>query len=217
MNYRNNTNDHDFFTDEHIRNFLRNHNTGINNRGRQALGHIIQQYENPSVLDVACGSCVNYEVWRLMGIKHEYIGFDLTQKLLDEAKRRYGDSIKLIQGFAQELSGHFQTDTIDVIIIRHFLEHVHNGDYQPIIKQAFDIATKELDIVFFLEPHGGPNDIIERRSSNIEGHPEVVHYWNIYSLSKFLQFITTLGCKIEKHYIITPGAAAADTIFRLIK
>jgi ubiquinone/menaquinone biosynthesis C-methylase UbiE len=65
---------HDFMTKEHIGTFLRNHRTGIDNLGRQALAQIIELYDCPTVLDAACGTCVNWEVFKLRGTRCKYTG-----------------------------------------------------------------------------------------------------------------------------------------------
>lgn len=217
MNYLSHGNDHDFFDKEHVERFLRNHKTGTDNHGRQYLGYLLRQYENPSVLDIACGSCVNHETWRNMGIPHRYTGLDLTQKLLDEASKRYPDSVTLLRGYAQDAASIFTNEKFDVVVIRHFLEHVYNGQYESIVEQAFQLANKELIIVFFLTPHGGMEDKVEERSSGIDGHPEVTHFWNEYSWPKFVNFIAKFGCRVTTECIVTPGAAHTDFIVRVIK
>lgn len=217
MSYKVHTNDHDFFAGDHAREFLRNHKTGIDNYGRQYLGGIVYPYQNPTVLDVACGTAVNWECWKSMGIDCQYTGFDLTQQFLDIAKEKYGDEISLVRGYAQELSQKFEPDSFDIVVVRHLLEHIYEGQYEEIVRSALDIALKELVLVFFLHPHNGNEDTIEKRSSNIPEHPEVSHYWNVYSWPKMQQFFASLGVRVVTEVIATPGAAHADFIVRLVK
>jgi ubiquinone/menaquinone biosynthesis C-methylase UbiE len=215
--FREHGNDHDFFTKDHAASFLRNHNTGTNNLGRKYLAHILQKYDNPKVLDVACGSAVNFEVFKSLNVQHQYTGFDLTQGLLNEAKDRYGNEVHLVQGYAQELEKYFTPNSFDVVIIRHFLEHVFNGNYHSILDQAMTIASKEVDVVFFLVPHNDPEDKIEERSSGIDGHPEITHFWNHYSWEKFCNYVNQFGFKMKAELIATPYAAHPDFIVRIIK
>ncbi len=84
---------------------------------------MLSEYATPTVLDVACGTCVNWECWKEMGIDCKYTGFDLTQQFLDHARSLYGHEIGLEQGYAQELKDKFAAESFDVVIIRHFLEH----------------------------------------------------------------------------------------------
>jgi len=206
-------NDHDFFTPEHVAQFLRNHKTGIDNRGRQQLVHIIKSYNDPTILDVACGTAVNYEVLRNMGVKCLYTGYDRTQQLLDHAKSLYGENILLKRGHAQDLP--YADRTFDVSILRHILEHMSPENAYRAIEEAIRVSIQETILVFFLTPHNGPTHNIERRPSNIEGHPEITHYWNTYSWLQLMQFLSKFGRKISREDVYTFGAAAPDCIVRL--
>jgi ubiquinone/menaquinone biosynthesis C-methylase UbiE len=216
--YLEHKNDHDYFSEDHIRNFLRNHRTGTDNLGRQKLGQIIKDAGYQCIIDAPSGSAVNFEVFKNMGVPiKEYVAFDLTTKLLEEAKRRYGKSIFTCQGYVQEIDKYFAADAMDVAICRHVFEHLPPGDMEVVIEKMLRIVKKEVILVFFNDFNMGPDHIFEERSSNIEGHPEVTHYWNTFSLPKFLKFITSFGYKIERHHVATPMAAHADNIFRIIK
>jgi ubiquinone/menaquinone biosynthesis C-methylase UbiE len=217
MNYKTHSNDHDFFSEETVKNFLRNHQTGITNLGRQALGRILAAYDNPTVLDVACGSAVNWECWKRMGVKCDYTGFDLTDKLLAHARGLYGEEITLVQGYAQELDQYFGNNSQHVVVLRHILEHLPHGQYEEVVRKAFEIAESELVIVLFLDPIDEDDHRIEERSSGIEGRPEVTHFWNTYSWRKMSTFLAELGGRISVSRVMTPGAAHADTIIRLQK
>jgi hypothetical protein len=214
--YKEHGNDHDFFTADHAANFLRNHRTGIDNLGRQRLGQILATYENPKVLDVASGTAVNHECWQAMGVKHRYTGFDLTQQFVDIAADKYPEA-EMVQGFAQELTQKFEEGSFDVVVVRHFLEHIHAGEYQETIRQALALAETELIIVFFLHPHNGADDLIEERSSNVEGHPEITHFWNTYSWPRLQEFFAELGVRMTSQIVATTGAAHHDLIVRLQK
>lgn len=218
MKYLQHSNDHDFFTDDHIKNFLRHHKTGADNFGRHKLGQIIRDAGYKEILDAPAGSAVNFEVFKNQGLHlNKYIAFDLTQKLLDEAKRRYGNEIMVCKGYVQEIDKVFADNSIECIICRHVFEHLPPGDMETVVQKMFNVAQRELILVFFLDLTNNADHIYEERSSNIEGHPEITHFWNQFSNAKLMSFLSGLGAKIEKHYIKTPGAAASDTIIRLIK
>ncbi len=219
MKYGDITDDHEIRGQDlaWVSGFLRHHRTGTDNLGRVALGRIIQTVpitSCPTVLDVACGTAVNWETWKSIGVQCAYTGLDSTQALLDEAKRRYGNDITLAKGFAQELP--FQDGEFDVVVVRHLLEHVQEG-YETIITEALRVARTEAVVVFFIDPHEGSEDIIEERASGLAGHPEITHHWNTYSWPQFTQFIAGLGVQMKVGRVVTPGAAHADTIVRLIK
>jgi len=198
-------------TEEHIASFLRNHNTGTNNLGRHKLASIVREYDNPSVLDVACGTCVNWEVFKNVNVQCKYHGIDRTKKMLAHAKRLYGDEIMLHEGYIQELP--FKGSSYDIVIARHILEHLSEG-YEQAINEVFRVASKEAILVFFLDLSDGPQDHIQESQPDENG---CTYFWNTYSHDRLFTFLSGLNCRIVTDYVRTPNAAANDTIIRLIK
>ena len=209
--YQNRRDNHDFMTPEHVATFLRNHNTGTNNLGRHRLAAMIREHNNPTVLDVACGTCVNWEVLKNLNVQCQYTGLDRTQKMLAHARSLYNTEIGLQEGYIQNLP--FQANSFDVVIARHILEHLGEG-YERAIQEVYRVASQEAIIVLFEDLADMPNDVIK------ESEPDensCTYFWNTYAHDKFMNFLSTLGCKVSVEYVITPNAAANDTIIRLIK
>lgn len=202
---------HDFMTEDHVAGFLRNHKTGVDNLGRHALAKIVGSYDDPKVADVACGTCVNWEVFDMTGTRCRYIGIDRTKGMLEHAAKRYNDEIELREGYVQDIP--LQDGEVDVVIMRHILEHLQEG-YEDAIREGLRVASKELIVVFFLDPSNKDEDVIEESTPDENG---CTYFWNTYSWSKFTQFVASLGVQVKMGHVITPGAAHADTIVRLIK
>jgi len=211
MNYETRKDNHDFFTQEHIASFLRNHNTGVNNLGRHRLASLVRSYKNPSVLDVACGTCVNWEVFKNTNVECTYIGLDRTEKMLAHARTLYGNEIYLRKGFIQALP--FEDESVDIVIARHILEHLGEG-YEKAIREVLRVASQEVILVFFVDLSDSDTDVIKESEPDENG---CTYFWNTYSNSKLMEFLSQFNCQIKVEYIMTPGAAAADTIVRLIK
>lgn len=213
--YKTRKDDHDFMEPDHVARFLRKHKTGVDNIGRTALVQILGSYDNPKVLDAACGTGVNYEVFRNFGLRCEYTGLDRTQKLLDHAIDLYVENTyefpKFQQGYVEEMP--FQDGEFDVVILRHILEHLAEG-YELAIKEALRVAKKEVIVVFFLDPSTETEDDISESDPDGNG---CTYFWNTYSWSKFVDFLAPMGYKMSRHRVVTPGAAHADTIVRIIK
>lgn len=209
--FKDSPDNHDFMTEEHVAGFLRNHRTGIDNLGRQALGRIVATYPNPRVLDAACGTCVNWDVFKAMGVQCEYVGMDRTESMLREADHRYGDEIALHCGYVQATD--LPDGFADVVILRHILEHLQEG-YEAAIREGLRVASKELIVVFFLDPSDSEEDVMSESDPDENG---CTYFWNTYSWTKFTGFIASLGVQIKLGHVATPGAAHADTIVRLIK
>ena len=212
MNYKERLDNHDFMKPEHVAKFLRNYRTGPDNFGRMMLAKIIRSYDNPTVIDAACGTCVNWETFKMLGTKCIYTGVDRTQKMLDHAKALYGDEIYLKNGYVQDLP--FQDGEADIVIMRHILEHLGEG-YEAAIREGLRVASKELIVVFFVDPSISSQEDVIKESEPDEN--ACTYYWNTYSWNKFIDFVSGLGVQIKRDYVTTPGAAASDTIVRLIK
>jgi len=209
--YKRTLDNHDFMEKDHISRFLRNHKTGIDNLGRQGLAQIVEKYDNPRVIDAACGTCVNWDVFKLRGTKCEYVGVDRTEGLLSHAQELYGDEIELVQGYVQALP--FNDDSADIVVLRHILEHLQEG-YEDVIREGLRVASKELVIVFFLDPSNAPQDDISESDPDENG---CTYFWNTYSYPKLMEFLNGFGYQVKLHVIPTPGAAHQDTIVRIIK
>ncbi|MCV0439784.1 MAG: class I SAM-dependent methyltransferase [Hydrogenophaga sp.] len=209
--FKDSPDDHDFMTEEHIAGFLRNHKTGIDNFGRHTLAQIVAQYKGCTVVDAACGTCVNWDVFKRVGVDCNYIGIDRTQGMLAEAKKRYGDEITLQEGYVQELP--LDDGEVDVVIMRHIVEHLQEG-YEDAVREGLRVASKELVLVFFLDPSDDAEDVIQESQPDANG---CTHFWNTYSWPKFTEFVAGLGVQMKVGHVATPGAAHADTIVRLIK
>lgn len=201
---------HDFMTEGHIAGFLRNHGTGVNNLGRRYLGDIINLYDNPVVVDAACGTCVNFETFKSMGVRCQYIGVDRTQGMLDESAKRY-QGISVMPGYVQELP--LEDASADIVIMRHILEHLEEG-YEDAIREGLRVANKELVLVFFLDPFNKEEDDISESKADEDG---CTYFWNTYSRPKLMRFLIQFGYQIKGAFIQTPGAAHADTIVRIVK
>jgi ubiquinone/menaquinone biosynthesis C-methylase UbiE len=209
--YKNTPDDHDFMEEEHIARFLRNDGTGVDNLGRRSLGNIVKSHGHPDVLDIACGTAVNWETFKKFNMPCNYTGLDRTKNLLTHAKELYGDEISLVEGYAQDLP--FKDNSFDIVILRHILEHLQEG-YEDVIKEALRVTRKELVVVFFLDLTISEEDRIQESDPDENG---CTYFWNEYSHSKFMRFVSSLGVRPAVGYIRSPDAAHADTIFRLIK
>jgi len=204
---------HDFFDKEHVARFLRNAGTGTDNTGRFFLATIVASHQNPTVLDIACGTAVNHEVFNNHKVPHQYIAYDRTQQFLDHAKSLYGDTIKdYVRGYAQDLP--FEDNSVDISVLRHIGEHMTPSDFYTAIKEALRVSKKEVVLVFFLDLHSGTEHLVEERGPDERG---ATYFWNTYSWPTLTRFFAQLGVKMKVSRVTTPGAAAADTIVRLIK
>lgn len=208
--YKDTPDDHDYMTPEHVAGFLRNHGTGTDNMGRRYLASIVGQYDNPTVVDAACGPCVNWEVFKMMGVECQYCGMDRCENFLTYASKQYPE-INLVNGYVQEMP--FADESVDVVVMRHIFEHLQDG-YEAAIREGLRVASKELVLVFFLDLSDSEEDNISESKPDENG---CTYFWNTYSQPKLMHFLAEFGYQIKGQYVRTPGAAAADTIIRIVK
>ncbi len=76
-------------------------------------------FENPSILDVACGTGDMIEIWKKYTPK--VVGLDPSEKMLEVAKKRFKD-VKFYHGFAQNLP--FEKESFDIVSISFGIRNV---------------------------------------------------------------------------------------------
>jgi ubiquinone/menaquinone biosynthesis C-methylase UbiE len=210
--------DHDFMTDEEIANFLRGPATGYKNNGRRTLVSIVKNLhlgQHPKVLDAACGTAINWETFKDMGVVCDFVGMDRTEKMIDYAEDRYGHEIGLKQGYVQKLP--FDDNSFDVVIMRHIFEHLPPGDMERGIAEAIRVASNTALFSFFLPPDGREEHDIQENSSN-EGRDGCTHFWNTYSHRRLMEYLTSFGFQVTRSMpILTIGAAHYDIIYKVSK
>ncbi len=209
--------DHDFMTDEEIAGFLRGPATGFKNNGRRCLVSTVNELglTRPTVLDAACGTAINWETFKDMGVECDYTGMDRTEKMIVDAERRYGDEITTKIGYVQGLP--FEDDSFDVVIMRHIMEHLPPGDMEEAIAEGIRVASNTFLISFFLPPDAREEHDIQENPSN-DGRDGCTHFWNTYSHRRLMEFLNGFGYQVQRSMPIpTIGAAHPDVIYSITK
>ena len=105
-----------------------------------------------SIVDCGCGLCTEYFGYRSDGHIIDYVGIDATPKLVElarskgiDARQGYIESIPLPDNFAE------------ISYIRHIVEHLPT--FEPALREAVRIASKEVVVIFFLKP--GDSTVID--------------------------------------------------------
>lgn len=131
-----------------------------------------------SILDVPCGLAMDYFGFKEDGISIDYLGVDITPKLVALAKER---DVPVIEGSIEALP--FPDSQYDICYTRHILEHLPS--YENPVNELIRVAKKEVFIVFFILP--------DPFSTKTQIHTDYVKnqflYHNTYSLSDIEQFL----------------------------
>lgn len=78
--------------------------------------------KNPTVLEVGCGAGHVLDAIKSKVGTKDLIGLDPLDDWRDLARKRLGDEVKLIKGFAEDLP--FENDSIDCLVCSEVLEHI---------------------------------------------------------------------------------------------
>lgn len=95
-----------------------------------------------SVLDVGCGSCIDYPLYRANEMF--YVGIDVTQKLLLAAEN-FASNILRVRGNALRLP--FKDRSFDSVYCKDLLLHLGPEAYKTVLSEMWRITKKKLMVV----------------------------------------------------------------------
>jgi len=149
---------------------------GVDATSRSIVVNIAKNYE--SVLDCACGICLDWDRYQKENIKIQYTGLDACNGLVKEACER---GINVVEGSIEKIP--FKDSSFDIVTARHILEHL--SDFKKALREMARVARHEVVVVFFLPPD----------KENIGTDPRLgseVHL-NTYSKAKVERLAKQLG------------------------
>jgi SAM-dependent methyltransferase len=168
------------WTPELAKIFLR---SGPEGKTHPSRAKVLDLLENmSSVLDVGCGNGVMLEMIRERGLDLDYLGIDVTEKLLQVAHELFpADAHRFRHMSLYDL--HKFRRKFDAVVCRHVLEHL--PDYVPAVQHLYARARRKLILVFFLPPQ--PLSSGRRRDERYERD----FYNHTYDLGKFIHHLCT--------------------------
>jgi SAM-dependent methyltransferase len=154
-----------------------------------------------SVLDVGCGNGVMFEMIRERGLDLDYLGIDVTEKLLRVARDLFASDAHRFRRMSvyslKKLRRRF-----DAVVCRHVLEHL--PDYVPAVQHLYSHAQKKLILVFFLPPQ--PLSSGRKRDEKFERD----FYTHTYDLGKFVNHLATELSPVPSEIRIHLGLGRGD-------
>jgi SAM-dependent methyltransferase len=160
--------------------FLRSGPEGKTHPSRTKVLNLLEGVS--SVLDVGCGNGVMFEMIRERGLDLDYLGIDVTEKLLKVARELFAADA---HRFRRMSLYHLKSlrRKFDAVVCRHVLEHL--PDYVPAVEYLYSHARKKLILVFFLPPQ--PLSSGRKRDEKFERN----FYTHTYDLGKFITYLST--------------------------
>lgn len=117
---------------------------GVNASSREVVIREASKYQ--SVLDCACGICLDYDKYKKEKIDIEYTGLDACEGLVEEAR---GRGITAVKGEMTDIP--FEDGSFEVVTARHILEHLPDfKEATKAIKEMVRVAKFKVLIVFFM-------------------------------------------------------------------
>jgi SAM-dependent methyltransferase len=117
------------------------------------LHSYLRETNYDTILDIPCGLCIDFWGLKNANIEMEYLGLDITQKLIDRAMNQ---GIPVMKASIENIP--LEDSSFDITFSRHILEHL--DDYQKAINELIRVAKKEVLISFFIKPNTLGKNII---------------------------------------------------------
>lgn len=132
-----------------------------------------------SVLDVACGTCIEGEGIKEAGMSIKYRGVDITPFLVEENKRKGRDCVLgNIENIPEE------DNSWEVVYGRHIIEHLEY--YEKAIEEMCRVASKYVVIVHFLP-------LVDKEVIKKTVREDGQFHENLYGKEEFIAFCRKLG------------------------
>lgn len=168
----------DSWDDERLWGYLRG-DKGAGHASRAWLRDFLAEHEVGSLLDIGCGTGVEYEGIagdeRLRGLA--YTGVDTCERAVKLARKAFPKA-----KWRAGISPGWPAEHFDAVLLRHTLEHQEN--FQPLVQDACLLASRAVVIITFCEPGDA-----DRLHTDAEG----VHY-NTWSLPNLCAALGAGGC-----------------------
>ena len=144
-----------------------------------------------SILDVGCGTGIDYPHFKKMGMK--YVGIDITEKFVSRFKELYPEADVRV-GTALNIP--FPDKHFTVVYSAGLIQHLHPDDYPKAIREMWRVCKKFM-IVTTSKQFTKNNDVIQKVSKervydnhyNMPGFREIVSGLPLYGNMKLFENI----------------------------
>ncbi len=120
------------------------HLSDPNTPERREIRKILVNNNIHSILDAGCGPGTELEGYKATNMDMEYIGLDMSTRMIETAKKRY-PGYHFVLGDINKMQ--FNDCSYDAVVLKHVLEHL--SDYKNAVNEAVRVASKIVIIDFF--------------------------------------------------------------------
>ncbi|MTI84213.1 MAG: class I SAM-dependent methyltransferase [Firmicutes bacterium] len=114
---------------------------------KYTLGHIKSAGSSPALLDIGTGTGTLAGVFAAQGAK--VTGVDISRGMLDQARKKYGSQIDLVQAAAHN-PGPFTDDSFDIVSAA-FVLHEMSADYRILVLEEMKgLAGKKVLVIDYI-------------------------------------------------------------------
>jgi len=160
----------------------------------------IMKHGYKSILDAGCGLCTELDGYAKANYPIEYIGIDITKRLVEMAKEQ---GINCLHASIEAIP--LTDNQVDIVYIRHILEHL--SYYQQALQEAIRCASKEVLVIFFMPPDNNPEAISYEKDNGY------YLYHNKYNLNSLEAFIKN-NKKVD--HIFGEKVSSSETILHIM-
>lgn len=149
------------------------------NPSRKWFRDFIKEKNIGSVLDVACGTCIELAGLKENSIEVKYKGVDITPFLVEENK---GKGVDCVLGNIEDIPE--EDNSWEVVYGRHIIEHLEY--YEKAIGEMCRVASKYVVIVHFLP-------LVEQEVIKKTVLEDGEFHENLYEEDRFIKFCEQFG------------------------
>ena len=145
---------------------------------------LVRRCDPSTIIDVGCGEGYTLACLREAGIGAKFEGIDLSQKAIDEARRRLGSEVLLHVEDARDLAA--RGCQYDLVVMTEVLEHI--APPGPVLEMLNSLTSRYVLLSVPWEPYFCSLNFLRGKNLRAWGNdPEHVNHWGRKAFRRFVE------------------------------